>query len=487
MFKNLLCSFLLLLNSLPLSAAGPPPLPNGNRVLHDFKETIVPYFMQKSALGEPYGNFPTFRCNNGLPFNEKAPCAELVSREWLVAKLGRQYTRMISRQAFTYGVIFHLTGNPEALKHAQAGVDYIRKALLQDNGSVVSYIDANGKPGLLPRQRTSQDLAYAQLGLAMLYYLTRDAALLQDIVRIKDYVFSQYRDLDKDMLKWVLQDGDEQFANQQELVAQLDQINAYMLLLYPLMPDTLQESWKQDLSWLADVLRYQFHSDDEQRFYGYIHHKSGQSHKSRHGDFGHTSKAYWMLYLVGQNTGNRELSEWAASGLLSVLERAFGEYQLLEVLGPDQKLPEGSKMTDKVGFWNSHIDTRGSAWWEYAELDQAAWTLSLKYPALDEKIGHTYRTWQNAMIDYQYGSTWLYLNGVGTPKTFHWKNGYHESERALVLYILAQARSGQTATLYFALPETGSPIVQPYYFRAKQVKVKSTNSGIQEVEFRDIY
>jgi mannose/cellobiose epimerase-like protein (N-acyl-D-glucosamine 2-epimerase family) len=476
----------LALGVLAREAPYEPALPDGQEVLKHFNLSIVPFFMQSTALGEPYGNFPTFRCNNGLPFNAKSPCAELVSREWLVSKLGRQYTRMISRQVFTYGVIFHLTGNEEALKHARAGARYIQKYLMDDDQGVITYIGKDGKPGFAPEQRTSQDLAYAQLGLAMLYYLTSDPGILSDLLRVKKYIFAHYRDTANDMLKWVLADSSEEKANQQELVAQLDQINAYMLLLYPLLPEREKLQWRQDMVWLANVLRSQYHADDELRFYGYLHDPSGKLHQSRHGDFGHTSKAYWMLYLLGRELADRELVSWSEKGLLSVLERAYGEVEFLEVLGNERERPKGVRMSDRTGFWNSHENTRGAAWWEYAELDQAAWTLSLSYPQLDHKIGFTYTTWMNAMVDYQYGGTWLFLNGVGSPKAFHWKNGYHESERSLVIYLLSQAKNKQDAELYFALPKNARRTARPYYFRAESIKVTEVNQQVQKITFSSV-
>ena len=431
--------------------------------------------MHPGALGKPYGSFPSFRCNNGKPFNIKKPCSELTSQEWLVSKLGRQYTRMVSRQIFAYGVIFNLTGDPEALQHAQAGVHYLQKNLFKDQVPV-TYLGKDGKPGFTVKQRTSQDLAYAQLGLTFYYYLTRDPIALEQVVNLKNYIFEHYRDKKTNMLKWVLEDSDEQSATQQELVAQLDQINAYMLLMYPLLPAKEKAQWREDLLWLKKVLINQFHDDKESRFYGYIHDESGKSPTARHGDFGHTAKAYWMLYMVGLEINEPELVSWAEPRLLSVLDRAYGEYELMQVATTEDSLPEDIQMSDRVGFWNSHEGKKGSAWWEYAELDQAAWILSLKYPQLDDKIRLTYPTWFNSFIDFRHGGTWIFLNGLGTAKAFHWKNGYHETERALILYLMAKQKKNEKAYLYYALPKSAVKSARPYFFRGSIEKVHGINS-----------
>jgi hypothetical protein len=71
-------------------------------------------------------------------------------------------------------------------------------ALEEDTGSAVSYWQ-DGAPG----PRTSQDLAYGQLGMAMYYYLTRDESVLADILRLKEHIFGGYWNAEWGMLRWV--------------------------------------------------------------------------------------------------------------------------------------------------------------------------------------------------------------------------------------------------------------------------------------------
>ena len=54
--------------------------------------------------------------------------------------------------------------------------------------------------------RTSQDLSYAALGLASVYYLTRDAQVLADLIRLKQHIFNTYRDKKTGLIKWVAKD-----------------------------------------------------------------------------------------------------------------------------------------------------------------------------------------------------------------------------------------------------------------------------------------
>ena len=149
------------------------------------------------------------------------------------------------------------------------------------------------KPEVLAR--TSQDLAYAQLGLAMYYYLTRDEAVLNDIRKLKRHIFTQYMNPEWKSLRWIVKEGAEDEHKRQELVAQLDQINAYLLLLAPILPEPDRREWTEDLSRLAKVLVRDYLDAKQNLFWGTVHDPAQKKLGSRHTDFGHTAKAYWML------------------------------------------------------------------------------------------------------------------------------------------------------------------------------------------------
>ena len=108
----------------------------------------MPFWLTADALGAPIGNFPTFRCNDGTAYHPEAPCPELARPpEWIASELGRDYTRMKSRQTFLYGVAFHITGEERYLEYARAGVTWLRQhAYERDTGSAVTYW-SGGKAG----------------------------------------------------------------------------------------------------------------------------------------------------------------------------------------------------------------------------------------------------------------------------------------------------------------------------------------------------
>jgi len=61
-----------------------------------------------------WGNFPTFLANDGSlidPKNLPKEVRDIDSGEtWLLNRVGRQYTRTMSRQIYAYCVAYHMTG-----------------------------------------------------------------------------------------------------------------------------------------------------------------------------------------------------------------------------------------------------------------------------------------------------------------------------------------------------------------------------------------
>jgi mannose/cellobiose epimerase-like protein (N-acyl-D-glucosamine 2-epimerase family) len=449
----------------PRLAAG--DLPDLSRWRRHLAEELMPFWTTPDALGTPVGNFPTFRCADGSAYRAEAPCPELTGAPaWIAAELPRDYTRMKSRQTFTYGVAYHVTGEERYLEYARAGVEWLRgHAYERPSGSVISYWQ-DGKPGPAPDRRTTQDLAYAQLGLAFYYYLTRDPGVLADLLAVERHVMSKYWDASLPpggMLRWVLADGDVPGdARRQELVSQLDQINAYMLLVAPLLEDpAVAAAWRRDLLALANAIKDGYFAPEHGMFWGVLHDPAARRLGGRHTDFGHSMKALWMLYLVGQATAQPGLTDFARPHVAPLLARA----------------------AQPSGCWASEPRADGtlntsSQWWVFAELDQAAATLALREPAPDAAryLAASYACWFERFVDPAGKELWPFVPADWTPatfaeggplKAFHWKNGYHGAEHALVALITTAGLTGQRLPLYFAFaaPPAASRI-QPYYFRA---------------------
>jgi len=444
---------------IPALAASLTAAVPGQRWLDHFNQDLLPYWNMPAAWGTPRGDFPTFRCNDGSLFSEAAPCPELGDAPgWIKANLGVEFTRMKSRQTYFYGVAYHLTGDPAMLALARDGVQFIRsRALEKDTGSAISYWE-KGVPGPPAGQRTSQDLAYAQLGMAMYWYLTRDPEVLQDVLRLKDHIFSRYWSAEWGMLKWVAE-GPQEEASRQELVAQLDQVNAYMLLMAPLLPEPHRKAWTADLVKLARIMVAKYHEPEKHLFWGTLHEPRRLG--SRHTDFGHTAKAIWMIGRIGLLAGDKGLQAFARKEAEAVLRMA--------------KLPNGT--------WASRLRRNGEVeeskeWWIYAELDQLAQTLALSDRTWSKPLDATAAFWLDHMVDKRNHEVWGWVGPdgetpEGAPKIHMWKNGYHSAEHALVGYLTSSFLEGKAATLHFALP--GKAAVKPYIFEGAAVSTRTAD------------
>lgn len=260
-------------------------LPDGVRWKNHIEYQLLPYWLMPEAFGDPIGNFPTYRANDGslidenkLPPEISAALASGAGKE--IINLDRNYIRVHGRQTYAYGVAYHVLGDEKYLEYAKAGVDFLREAFFdggldREGNKLIGvhsyYSKSNNRWEPEPRQIRSQDMAYALCGMGFYYYLTRDKEVLDDILAIKNYIFKTYLDKGMDVFKWVLEkspDGDD--PDRIELVAQLDQIYAYMILLTPSLPEPHQTKWKNDLVHVAKIIIEQFYSTEYGMYWGAI-------------------------------------------------------------------------------------------------------------------------------------------------------------------------------------------------------------------------
>ena len=127
-----------------------------------------------------------------------------------------------------------------------------------------------------------------------------------------------------------------------------------------------------------------------------------------------------------------------------------------------------------IPAWQSRPYSNGSSSWEWAELDQSAMTLAI----LDSKVGnvlpYTTRTFMDAWVDHQYGGIGLEPKST---KAFHWGNGYHQFEHALIGTLASGALNHQPITLYYANEQKPMPSFTPYYFKGKVKHVGLIDDG----------
>jgi len=436
-----------------------------------------------SALGNPLGSFPSTRCDDGSLLNFNNPCAPIAGNAYLMTP--DQYLVPLSRQTYGYGVAYHLTGNTAYLDYMKAGVAYLRQYALDPNGGMFEQQDlTTGLWGPNRLYRDPQQLGYGLLGMAFYYYLTRDDTVLQDILTIKNYIFNSYYNQSLGTMQWLLADDNGTLADSKQLVADLDQMNTYLVLLTPLLSEPDQSQWMQTLTMDAQSILGTFYSPEDNIFFLQADTPQEVNINYTGVDVGHSSKALWMLRWNGRLTGDQGLASFAEANARRLLNRAY--------------MPE----SDGSGSWAQGVLQGGAqdpdkTWWVYAELDQLSGTLALDDVAAGQYLPQTTAYWFNYFVDHQYGEVW---NGVNYPantpqqsypKSWQWKNAYHDFEHTLVGYITSQWLLGQPVTLHYAFNgPVDQSTIHPYYFSSTidSLAVTQDNQGnsYQTVTFHPV-
>ena len=471
---------LLFAVALPAPAKAQSPLPSGTRWLEHLSNELLPFWTSNAALGNPVGAFPATRCDSAALYDEKRPCPEVMDNPWISPQ--ERHLVAMSRQVYGYGVAFHLTGRGAYLDAMKAGVDFIRQnAMDRVNGGMKTTQNiTDGSWGPAPEFRNPQELGYGLLGLALYYYLTRDADVLQDILAVKNYIFEQYYNRSSGALRWLPKSSETANAGDKQLAAQLDQLNTYLVLLTPVLPDPPQSEWKDSLLHLCDAMIKQFFSPGEKLFFPSSNRPEDKALSTAATDFGLNAKALWMIRWTGLITGRPDLVAFAEDNARSLFDRAY--------LNDCGCWADGMQQGDTLD-----VD---KTWWIYAELSQLAGTLALRDRIFANYLPRTYAYWFRRFVDPVYGEVWNSVDGRThapvrkLPKQWKWKNAYHSFEHALVGYIVAQQLHGNPVTLYYAFSGDLPQSVRPYYFLGTTQRIELTTSDqgrrFQKVEFSNV-
>ena len=432
-------------------------LPTGDRWLTHLSTDLLPFWTMPSALGNPLGSFPSTRCDDGSLLEFNNPCAPIAGNAYLMTP--DQYLVPLSRQTYGYGVAYQLTGNTVYLDYMKAGVAYIRQYCIDPAGGMFEQLDlTTGLWGPNILYRDPQQLGYGLLGMAFYYYLTRDDTVLQDILTIKSYIFNSYYNPSLGANQWLLANDNGTLADSKQLVADLDEMNTYLVLLTPTLSEPYQTQWKQTLTLDAQSILGTYYSPEDNLVFLQADTPQEMDINYTGVDVGHSSKALWMLRWTGLLTGDQGLASFAEANARRLLDRAY--------------MPE----SDGSGSWAGGVQQGGSldpnkTWWVYDELDQLSGTLALSDVAAGRYLPQTTAYWFNYFVDHQYGEVW---NGVNYPantpqkdypKAWQWKNAYHDFEHTLVGYITSQWLLGQPVTLHYAFTNpVDQSTIHPYYF-----------------------
>ena len=453
-------------------------LPRAERWLAHVTDELMPFWTTEAALGNPVGAFPTTRCDDGSQIDRTNLCPEVARNPWLLAS--ERTVVALSRQTYGYGVAFHMTGDAKYLEYMRAGVRYMRQNTIdRDRGGMFTRSEpGSGLWGPKTEWRNPQELAYSLLGLSFYYYLTRDPEVLPDLTAIKDYIVTTYYNPNLGVFQWLLEDNGSERALDKRLVAQLDQMNAYLVLLAPILPEPYGGEWKDTLRAISRFMIDHFYSPEENLFFLTANRPEDLDIRTAAADFGHTIKAMWMVRNAGLLNQETERVEWAETQGLRVLERAY--------------MRESGSWAQGV-LRGGAIDANKS-WWSYAELDQFAASLALTKPGAAVYLPETYDYWFNYFVDRQHGEVW---NGVEAatngpirqlPKAWAWKSAYHSLEHALVAYITTRRLHGEPLKLYYAFTATpAAELIRPYFYIGAIEGIEAVpGTPFTAVTFRDV-
>lgn len=422
----------------PPPAAAPPAGLEAATWTGHLTADLMPYWTMSEALGTPVGNFPTWRGMDGS-----------------VRQAGHTWRpRMMGRQTYAYSVAFLMTGDEAYLDLARAGNAWLlghgRDAAL---GGWHAELDAAGAPTGAD-VKYAQDMAYAAMGPAAYFYVTRDPDAEAAVLATRDLLFdpatywdaanARIRDgRSADLSTEVAMPGGS--LSSWQLVAQLDPVTAFELLVQPAFTDPARRAQAlDDLRALQGTLVRSFWSQ------GFFWGATGSigAFGSDHSDFGHMLKAYWAVLQIDKRLADRPQAGFVAANAPATLRLAYDE-----PYGRWAKLP----LTPNVVRY-------GSDWWAYAESDQLAATLALHDPAWIPVVAATSGHFRTDYVDrtrparelvssITQSGAWVYAwPDADTAKCNEWKSGFHSTEHALVLYLFSHWLAGTPAPLYFAFP-----------------------------------
>lgn len=407
------------------------------------------------------GLFNTYRTNEGKDLPEdreewpeefRQAVQDPVTKGLVVPD--RNFVRAHSRLTFAFGIAFHMTGKPHYLEVCRKGALALAEAMDGNYGMHVTQNKESGEWDKDYRLRTSQDLAYGLTGMGMYYFLTHDNTILHRIIQLKDFIFKVYMDDGKGYLTWYPKHTKDPEV---QIVAQLDQLYAYMLMLTPSLPEPYQSIWKKDMKKIVDILITQFYSEHYKFFWGVESASDAMELGSDHTDFGHSVKTFWVIQKVGELLGEPFYIDFARPKINKIIKEAF---------------------IKETGSWARRFDKHGrldedKEWWILAELDQACEILAIHDPYYYKYLNKTHRYWFDKMVDKENGEIWHMVDGktdkplIRYPKAHNWKTSLHSFEHALFGYMTASRIKDMDFDLYYALPEWERPShnnIAPYMF-----------------------
>jgi N-acylglucosamine 2-epimerase (GlcNAc 2-epimerase) len=433
-----------------------PEVLRGDTWLRHHREDLMPYWDRPEALGEPLGNFPSFRGRNG---------------ELLPDSTERRLSTL-ARQVYGYSHAFMMTGEERYLTYAKAGLDWINaKAKDPVYGGYYGMLDRHGEP--VDREADKEVFDLASLGLAygMYFNVTRDPAAEADLLAVRDLIFDKYYDAAanrvKDALTYDLATEVDTNDNGGDITDLLVPGTAVLLPNLAILTDPDRRAqFKNDLRRVTDslVARHKNTSatNPNQRFWFWGRTLRFGNFNALQTDFGHNIKSYEMIY----NANN-----------------LFADHPW-QGLDTDRSTLLGRAWDGPAARWNQRIRNfvagnvvPDSEWWIHDEADQLLAAMDLHNGfANKDQLARSSQSFLDVFVDrdpfYPARETFARIarnpDDTDLRKSFFGKNMLHNNEHALIMYLHGRALEDKPAKLYYAFPaeQALTAVAKPYWFDA---------------------
>lgn len=433
-----------------------PEVLTGDAALRHHREDLMPYWDLPEALGDPMGNFPTFRGRNG---------------ELLPDQTTRGLTPL-ARQVYGYCVAFQLTGEDRYLSYARAGLDWILEHAKDTTyGGYFGELDIDGNPVDPLANKDLFDLAELGLAYGAYYNVTRDASVEAELLAVRDLIFERYYDAAahrmKDSLTYDLSTEVDTVGNGEDITDLLVPATAISLSNWAILSDpTRQAQFKSDLRELVLILIARHKNDGaanaNNRFWFWGRGGRIGNFNSIQTDFGHNLLSYAVIYNANNVFPDRPWDGLAADRN-RLLTRAWDDV--------------ASRWNQKLVNFQAGNVQPDSAGWIHNEADQLLATIDLyEGPTNIAQLARSMQTWLDVYVDrdpaYPARETFARVERTGTMtdlrKTHEGKNMFHPAEHALIMYLHGRAMAEEPARLFYAFPadQALTAVATPYWFSA---------------------
>jgi N-acylglucosamine 2-epimerase len=439
-----------------------PEVLAGDTWLRHHREDLMPYWDRPEALGEPLGNFPSFRGRDGalLPDSPESRVRGLST---------------LARQVYGYSHAFLLTGEDRYLTYAKAGLDWINaKAKDPVYGGYYSRLKANGDPVDPLADKDVFNLASLGLAYGMYFNVTRDPAAEADLLAVRDLIFDKYYDAAenrvKDALTYDLATEVDTNDDGGDITNLLVPGTAVLLPNLAILSDRARRAqFRNDLRRVTESLiaRHKNTSatNPNQRFWFWGRTLGFGDFDAPQTDFGHNIKSYAMIHNANALFADHPWQSMEEDRT-RLLKRAWD---------------------GRAARWNQRIRSFAtgnvvpdSEWWIHDEADQLLAAMDLHDGFADhayqDQLATSAQSFLDVFVDREpfhparetFARIARNADDTDLRKSFFGKNMLHNNEHALIMYLHGRALEGRPARLYYAFPaeQALTAVARPYWFDA---------------------